>query len=89
MIFQYCSAVKQIIDREINAHLRNTLWIMRKSCNHPYLVDYPLTSGGDFLVNENLVKCSGKLLMLDRMLHKLKAGDHKVKLLLSVFLPIM
>lgn len=58
--------------------LRNSMTMLRKCCNHPYLIEYPLTAGGNFLINEKLVQCSGKLMLLDRMLPVLKRDKHKV-----------
>lgn len=52
----------------------------KKIVNHPYLIHCPL--GPDFLpqINEELVRSSGKLLVLDAMLAKLKKHGHKVLL---------
>lgn len=63
---------------EINVQLRNIMMLMRKCVNHPYLIQYPLTADGDFRVDEDLVRASGKMLMLDRMLKELKTRGHKV-----------
>jgi ATP-dependent DNA helicase len=52
---------------------------LRKIVNHPYLVHFPLVPGGKELrVDEELVNKSGKLLVLDAMLVKLKQRGHKV-----------
>lgn len=48
--------------------------------NHPYLLHCPLDASGLPEISENLVKASGKLLVLDAMLTKLKAQGHKVLL---------
>lgn len=52
----------------------------KKIVNHPYLVRYPLDDCGLPLINEDLVKASGKLLVLDAMLPKLKSQGHKILL---------
>ena len=55
------------------------MMVLRKSCNHPYLLEYPLDpKTDDFLIDEDLVKNSGKLLLMDRMLPELKKQGHKV-----------
>uniref|UniRef100_A0A4W3K1U7 Proliferation-associated SNF2-like protein n=1 Tax=Callorhinchus milii TaxID=7868 RepID=A0A4W3K1U7_CALMI len=68
-------------DKEINLKLQNVLMLLRKCCNHPYLIEYPLDSSTQqFKIDENLVKTSGKFLILDRMLPELKKRGHKVLL---------
>ena len=62
--------------------LQSLLTQLRKCCNHPYLFD-----GADpdpDVTDEGLVEVSGKMLLLDRLLAKLKAGGHRV-LLFSQF----
>ena len=77
--FPFLRAVPDIAaSSELNIQLRNTLWILRKSCNHPYLIEYPLTEGGQFKVDEQLINTSGKLMLLDKMLQALKKNGHKV-----------
>lgn len=50
----------------------------KRIINHPYLVHCPLDPTGLPLIDENLIKASGKLLVLDAMLKILKARGHKV-----------
>ncbi|KAF4533186.1 hypothetical protein B566_EDAN001728, partial [Ephemera danica] len=51
---------------------------MRKVVNHPYLVKFPLHPGTNQLrIDEDLVKSSGKMLVLDAMLQKLMKQGHK------------
>jgi SNF2 family DNA or RNA helicase len=52
--------------------LNNTIMQLRKVCNHPYLFLR------DYMVDENLVRVSGKFELLDRMLPKLKAAGHRI-----------
>ena len=52
--------------------------LLRKACNHPYLLEYPLTKQGDFRIDNDIVKASGKFMLLDRMLPELRKGGHKV-----------
>ncbi|KAF4526056.1 hypothetical protein B566_EDAN000850, partial [Ephemera danica] len=51
---------------------------MRKLVNHPYLLRFPVHPGTNTLrLDEELVTCSGKMLVLDAMLTKLKQQGHK------------
>ena len=52
--------------------------MLRKCCNHPYLLEFPLTPDGDFLIDEQIVTSCGKVLLLDRMLPTLIYRGHKV-----------
>ena len=45
--------------------------MLRKCTNHPYLIEYPLTSDGNFRLDEQLIESSGKMMMLDVMLRTL------------------
>mmetsp|Transcript_4425 Transcript_4425/g.6197 ORF Transcript_4425/g.6197 Transcript_4425/m.6197 type:complete len:783 (-) Transcript_4425:63-2411(-) len=58
--------------------LQNMLVQLRKVCNHPYLFDWPQDKDGEDIVDERLVKASGKLQILDRLLPRLKSEGHKV-----------
>ncbi|XP_033331654.1 lymphoid-specific helicase [Megalopta genalis] len=62
----------------ITMHHRFTMY--KKIVNHPYLVHCPLDASGLPLINEDLIKSSGKLLVLDLMLAKLKSLGHKILL---------
>ncbi|VVC28871.1 Helicase, C-terminal,Helicase superfamily 1/2, ATP-binding domain,P-loop containing nucleoside [Cinara cedri] len=62
---------------------------LKKIANHPYLVHMPLIPGQNkILVDENIVKASGKFQVLDAMLPKLKSRGHKV-LLFSTMVQIL
>ena len=52
---------------------------LRKCVNHPYLIEFPLTPDGEYRVDEDLVRLSGKMMMLDRMLTALLKRGHKVR----------
>jgi hypothetical protein len=60
----------------------NLLLQLRKICNHVFLM--PGGVPEPYYINEDVVGGSGKLLMLDRMLPRLKANGHRV-LLFSQF----
>nr|XP_061794197.1 lymphoid-specific helicase-like [Nerophis lumbriciformis] len=67
------------LDAEINLKMRNILMLLKKCCNHPYLIEYPLNPATqEFKIDEQLVQCSGKFLILDRLLPALKERGHKV-----------
>ncbi|XP_030059315.1 lymphoid-specific helicase [Microcaecilia unicolor] len=67
------------MDSDINLKMSNVMMLLRKCCNHPYLIEYPLDPATqEFKVDEELVKSSGKFLVLDRMLPELKKRGHKV-----------
>uniref|UniRef100_A0A5F8GL85 TBC1 domain family member 12 n=1 Tax=Monodelphis domestica TaxID=13616 RepID=A0A5F8GL85_MONDO len=69
------------IESEVNLKLQNIMMLLRKCCNHPYLIEYPLDPvTQEFQINEELVTSSGKFLILDRMLPELKNRGHKVLL---------
>ncbi|KAJ6661744.1 hypothetical protein lerEdw1_013266 [Lerista edwardsae] len=69
------------LDSEVNLKMQNIMMLLRKCCNHPYLIEYPLDPATQqFKVDEDLVKNSGKFLLLDRMLPELKKRGHKVLL---------
>lgn len=55
------------------------IWVMlRKCCNHPYLIEFPLTTDGEPRIDEDLVTCCGKMLVLDRILPALLKDGHQV-----------
>ncbi|KAG5266289.1 hypothetical protein AALO_G00229330 [Alosa alosa] len=73
--------LQKSLDVQINLKLQNILMLLRKCCNHPYLIEYPLDPAtGEFKVDEQLIETSGKFLILDRMLPELKKRGHKVLL---------
>lgn len=68
-------------DFEYNMTPHNMLMHLRKSCNHPYLLKYPLLPGSDWLlIDEQIVEKSGKMILLDKMLPTLLSKGHKILL---------
>eukprot|EP00127_Corallochytrium_limacisporum_P002041 Clim_evm29s99 gene=Clim_evmTU29s99 len=67
-----------------NVKLQNVIQQLRRICCHPYLIDYPLTKDGDYRIDDDLVKVSGKLQLLDQILPRLHQEGRKV-LLFSQF----
>ena len=58
--------------------MTSVFMMLRKCCNHPYLLEFPLTEAGEFKVDEQIVSCCGKIMLLDRMLPALIKQGHKV-----------
>ena len=52
------------------------MMLLRRVCNHPFMVSYPLDEMNAPTVN--IVNLCGKMIILDQMLVKLKADGHKV-----------
>jgi len=53
--------------------LNNIVMQLRKVCNHPYMF-----SPEGYYITENIIRTSGKVELLDRMLPKLKAAGHRI-----------
>ncbi|EFA77978.1 myb domain-containing protein [Heterostelium album PN500] len=64
--------------------LLNIMMELRKCCNHPYLIKGAEDSETSMLMKNSdaiyhkLIQASGKLVLIDKLLPKLKAGNHKV-----------
>nr|XP_018266547.1 helicase [Kwoniella dejecticola CBS 10117]OBR88705.1 helicase [Kwoniella dejecticola CBS 10117] len=68
-----------------NMRLQNIVMQLRKISSHPFLFDWPVDSNtNEYVVNQELVNASGKMLLLNRLLGELFARGHKV-LLFSQF----
>lgn len=52
--------------------VNNAIMQLRKVCNHPYLFF------NEYTIDEDLIRCSGKFELLNRMLPKLQAGGHRL-----------
>jgi hypothetical protein len=48
--------------------LENVMMQMRKCCNHPYLFEAPVDDEGNWIIDNRLMECSGKMKLLDNML---------------------
>lgn len=57
--------------RDIQARIMNILMHLRKCCNHPYLFD-GAEPGPPYTTDQHLVDNSGKMVLLDKLLKKLK-----------------
>ncbi|KAJ1903164.1 putative ATPase, partial [Coemansia sp. IMI 209127] len=76
--------------RQMNLNFR--LMQQRKVCQHPYIFDFPVKHPEDpeseFLIDEQIVRTSGKFLVLDRLLPVLFAKGHRV-LIFSQFASVL
>ena len=59
--------------KNFNRGLNNVVMQLRKVCNHPLLF-----SQDGYHINDDIIRASGKVELLDRMLPKLKAAGHRV-----------
>merc|ERR1719322_42674 len=58
--------------------MKSRMMDMRKSVNHPYLIEYPVTEDGMFYDSgPDMVDICGKLQVFDQMIVKLVADGHK------------
>jgi chromodomain-helicase-DNA-binding protein 7 len=71
--------------------MMNIMLQLRKCCNHPYLINgveqsviESLSDRSPETVYQTLIKASGKLVLVDKLLPKLKAGGHKVLIYISL-----
>ena len=77
---QYTDIDNRNRDFFVNIQLKNRVAMYKKIVNHPYLVHCPLDASGLPKIDEDLIHSSGKLMVLDAMLAKLKSNGHKVLL---------
>ncbi|XP_072747116.1 lymphoid-specific helicase [Anoplolepis gracilipes] len=77
---QYTDVTERNRDFLIQIKFGRRLLMFKKIVNHPYLIHCPLDSCGLPKIDNDLITSSGKLLVLDAMLAKLKARGHKVLL---------
>lgn len=65
--------------KESKTRLHNIVMQLRKCCNHPYLFD-GAEPGPPYTTDQHLVDNSGKLVLLDQLLERLKAQGSRVLL---------
>lgn len=63
--------------RESKTRLLNIVMQLRKCCNHPYLFD-GAEPGPPYTTDEHLVQNSGKMIILDKILNKMKEQGSRV-----------
>ncbi|XP_076366781.1 lymphocyte-specific helicase-like isoform X2 [Tachypleus tridentatus] len=72
---------KSVETSVVSLKMQNILMQLRKICNHPYLLEYPLDPlTQNFKIDEELVKVCGKISLMDSLLKELKKHGHKVLL---------
>ncbi len=67
-------------------HTDKILTALRQLCQHPYVLDG--VEPQPFVTDESLINCSGKMILLDKLLGMLKEQDSKV-LIFSQFLGVL
>ena len=65
--------------KESKTRLQNIVMQLRKCCNHPYLFD-GAEPGPPYTTDEHIVDNSGKMVLLDKLLKRLKSQDSRVLL---------
>ncbi|EDO46669.1 predicted protein [Nematostella vectensis] len=76
---EICTPSQKSSTYDISIKITNILMLLRKCCNHPYLLEYPLDPvTQQYKIDEELVRCSGKMLLLDQMVPALKRRGHKI-----------
>ncbi|XP_064610346.1 lymphocyte-specific helicase-like [Liolophura sinensis] len=71
---------RTLYSSQVTIKMANIMMQLRKCCNHPYLLEYPLDDQGEFKIDQQVISASGKMLLLDRMLPELQRRGHKVLL---------
>merc|ERR1719163_1959306 len=67
-----------IVDVRRSGSLQNKLMQLRKICNHPFLIEDHTCANGISVTDERIVRFSGKMQVLDKMLRELKAQGRQV-----------
>lgn len=63
---------------EVTKHnIHRSLSLLRQCCSHPYPIEHPVRDN-EVVIDERLVTSSGKMIILDKMLTRLKSAGHKV-----------
>jgi len=74
----YIKEMERLEGNEKNFSVKSRMMDMRKSVNHPYLIEYPVTEDGMFYDSgPDMVDICGKLQVLDQMIVKLMKDGHK------------
>lgn len=72
-------AVRTATKKVNNMRLQNIIMQLRKVSSHPFLFDWPRDmTTGEYVINDDLVNASGKMLLLNRLLDALFKRGHKV-----------
>jgi SNF2 family DNA or RNA helicase len=68
------------VGKSNSKRLQNLVAQLRKASNHPFLFDGVETPTSDGLATEEIIAASGKMVVLDQLLRKLKEKGHRVVL---------
>ena len=67
--------------------MKSRMMDMRKTVNHPYLIEYPVTEDGMFYDSgPDMVDICGKLQVLDQMIVRLMNDGHKTLIFSQVII---
>ncbi|KAI5726698.1 hypothetical protein M8J76_007025 [Diaphorina citri] len=64
----------------VNVKMTNVTMVLRNIISHPYLINKPyriVDGKKEMVCDENIVSSSGKMIVLNQLLHKLKQTNHK------------
>lgn len=81
LLVNVLSNITLFIVKTINGmKLQNVVMQLRKICNHPYLFDWPIDPEipDQYLISEDLIASSGKMMLLEKLLQALFERNHKV-----------
>jgi len=75
----YTKEIERLKDKsDKNFSMKSRMMDMRKTVNHPYLIEYPVTEDGMFYDSgPDMVDICGKLQVLDQMIVRLMNDGHK------------
>merc|ERR1712029_1146746 len=75
----YTKEIERLKDKsDKNFSMKSRMMDMRKTVNHPYLIEYPVTEDGMFYDSgPDMVDICGKLQVLDQMIVRLMKDGHK------------
>ena len=76
MLSGECASLAAAGSSDAYRRLNSLVMQLRKVCNHPYLFDE--ADANTHWTDEDIVKASGKMMVLDKLLQKLKAEGRKV-----------
>ena len=75
-------------DKEVKISMKNSLSMLRKVTNHPYMIEYPLEEDGNhYRIDEELVESCGKLKVLDQVCSSSNAVSYSSRSLNGSYCP--
>ena len=84
----YTKEIERLKDKsDKNFSMKSRMMDMRKTVNHPYLIEYPVTEDGMFYDSgPDMVDICGKLQVLDQMIVRLMNDGHKTLIFSQVII---